>query len=305
MSISLGCPRRHLLEALNPESKEVIECDRCGEDVQLSACVQCKKCDYNLCEDCQSSWKIHVVTANAIAPAQLIFSAHGDTNFDESFCQFVPNSQEHLYFGHLDNFVGVQAMLTAYFSGKLPQKRIQCKITYGEEASKDGVDFTGAREVMEKLNPQDFVVVVDVTGVESLPIDEKTVSEAHLKKGHVIFEKVKKNALVLELLEKALGSPLKVDGVEQKMSDAAEARSYSYEIWHECMDPQCFEDETDVYRKTQDAVVFLGVPTSGGKVHGLYSNGDYNGGPVFCWKKDVEAITQVIIDLSKTFSSHF
>lgn len=50
----------------------------------------------------------------------------------------------------MDNFAGVQAMMMAYFSGKMPQSGVHCKVTWGEEGDDDGVDFAGAREVMEK-----------------------------------------------------------------------------------------------------------------------------------------------------------
>ena len=63
-------------------------------------------------------------------------------------------------------------MMQAYFSGKLPTKRIRCHITYGEEGEDElGIDFKGAREILRTLNKNDVVIVIDVTGIPSRSFD--------------------------------------------------------------------------------------------------------------------------------------
>ncbi len=245
----------------------------------------CARCEYDLCREC------------ATRLPHIVFSAHGDTCFGESACTLVPGSQDALYFGHVDNFAGVYAMMTAHFSGRLPPKRVQCQITYGEESQ----DFAGAEEVMEKLRPHDFVVVIDVTGQSARSVDRDNVSNASNLIGHVVFEKVKHNENVMRLLMRLPGRLLTVDGCDAIPCDDPTPPPYTYEIWHGCNDPQASEDESDAYGRTQKDVVFLGVPTSGGRHADLKSDGDYNDGPVFCWKKDVEAVTHVVIDLANLF----
>ena len=51
------------------------------------------------------------------------------------------------YYGHMDNFGGVYAVMKAYFSGKLPQKGVRIEVTYGEET-----DMEGAKEVARTIN---------------------------------------------------------------------------------------------------------------------------------------------------------
>jgi hypothetical protein len=118
------------------------------------------------------AWQYRLAQQAAIIerrPPRIVFSAHGDTCFDESTCRLVPGSDDALFFGQvcrvtnfflllpanviifplpqMDNFAGVNAMLGAYFSGRLPLTGTSCQITHGEESGK----FEGAREIMKTL----------------------------------------------------------------------------------------------------------------------------------------------------------
>jgi len=245
---------------------------------------------------------------SASAPA-IVFSAHGDTCFGESACRLVPRSKGKLFFGHMDNFAGVHAMLKAYYSGALPSKRIHCKITHGEEKSTNGVYFSGARDVMRDLKPQDFVAVIDVTGQCSRVVSESTVVNASLVKGHVVIEKILSNPITKQLLRKLKGFHTKHSGVDvEHNADSMkllEEAPYTYETFEWCQDPQAFQDETDAYRETQENVVFLGLQTCGGSFQNLTSSGDYNAGEVFCWVRDIEAMSLLIEDLANVFVKHY
>lgn len=299
------CRKKHTLKA--KKAKRGLQCDICDKDIPVGTQIlHCSKCDFDLCGECVANYP-SIIAAALARPPQLVFSAHGDTCFGESSCLFVPSSNDSLYFGHMDNFAGVYAMMSAFFSGKLPRKRVQCKITYGEETEYDDEDFAGAREVMERLNPQDFVVVIDVTGESPRKVDEESVVNAKSVIGHVLFEKVKQNEDIMRLISRLPGRLLSVDGVKNETESDIDASPppYTYDIWHECNDPQATEDETDAYRETQKNVVFLGVTTTGGQIGELKSTGDYNEEEVFCWKNDIEAVSQVVIDLSKAFVAEF
>jgi hypothetical protein len=86
----------------------------------------------------------------------LVISCHADTGFKRHRLRLNRNGD---YYGYLDNFVGVHAVMNAYFSGELDYPDIRIELTYGEET-----DMEGANEVMETLHPDDTVIVVDVTG---------------------------------------------------------------------------------------------------------------------------------------------
>lgn len=95
----------------------------------------------------------------------IVFVAHGDTNFKNVFVK----KTDDRYYGHMDNFMGVHCLMTALWSGRLPEKGVRIEITYGEEDDTYDntgtiVDFAGARNVMQTLGPNDLVVVIDVTG---------------------------------------------------------------------------------------------------------------------------------------------
>lgn len=156
-------------------------------------------------------------------------------------------------------------------------------------------------------------------GVAARELDEVTVQTAEHIIGHVMIEKVRHNSHSLRLLARALGRPIRVDGcpfdeqehhlVDDKTQFATSNKSYTYEIYHGCVDPQANQDESDAYRETQNNVIFIGVPTCGGTLSasasgvsgGVWSSGDYNDGMVFCWRRDIEAVAEVLIDLARTF----
>ena len=148
--------------------------------------------------------------------------------------------------GHLDNFAGVHAVMLAYFSGGLPRKGVRVELTYGEETG-----FAGAYEVLQTLRDWDVVLVVDVTGT---PTERDFVIEKCV------------NSQLRRLLERAL-------------------EGMSYELYADCPDPVCAQDETDVYRDACPMTCFLGVPVTGG---------DYNNGVVRCKGRSIHAVAEAL-----------
>ncbi|MFH1467127.1 MAG: hypothetical protein ABIO70_22275 [Pseudomonadota bacterium] len=155
-------------------------------------------------------------------PPTLVISCHADTGFATHRLRHLADGTIE---GHLDNFAGVQAVMGAYFSGRMDLPRVRIELTYGEE-----VDMAGAMEVAATLGPDDTVVVVDVTGAptEQAITIEKCASPAL-------------QALVRRALE-----------------------GLSYELFSGCPDPVSDSDECDVYSEVVPRVFFLGVPCTGG-----------------------------------------
>jgi len=127
--------------------------------------------------------------------------------------------------GHLDNFVGVHAVMRAYFSGEMDQENVAIELTYGEETG-----MAGAREVLARLSPADTVIVVDVTGAPTA--------------ADITIEKCV-NKEMQSFLREAL-------------------RGIRYDLYEGCPDPVASADETDVYREKVSRVCFLGIPCTGG-----------------------------------------
>lgn len=181
----------------------------------------------------------------------LVISCHADTNFHEHFLHKAPDGAIN---GHLDNFAGVHAVMLAFFSGKLPARGVRIELTYGEE-----VDFAGAHEVCQTLNPDDVVLVVDVTGT---PSDKD-----------IVIEKCRRPEL-RQLIERALAD-------------------IPYDIYEDCPDPVCNEDETDVYSNVCPMNCFVGIPVFGG---------DYNEGAVMCREKTIPAVADAICRIARTWA---
>jgi acetylornithine deacetylase/succinyl-diaminopimelate desuccinylase-like protein len=152
----------------------------------------------------------------------LVISCHADTGFYEHSLERRP---EGTFFGHLDNFAGVYAVMKAYFSGKLDKDYLRVELTYGEEE-----DFEGAKEVLRTLRRHDVVIVVDVTGT-------RTSKE-------VVIEKCKDEQLRLFLEEVLDGLP--------------------YELHKGCPDPITDEDEVDAYGEKLRRVCAMAIPCFGG-----------------------------------------
>jgi hypothetical protein len=151
----------------------------------------------------------------------IIFSAHSDTNFK---CVKLKQDGES-YTGYLDNYVGVYALVKAYFSGQINYDYVRTELTYGEET-----DFGGALEVAEEVKKNDLVVVIDVTAT---PTEKDFVIEK-CKDPHV-------QKFVKESLE-----------------------GFEYDIYEGCPDPVSNMDEVEVYKKKTDYYFFLGLPCCGG-----------------------------------------
>ena len=282
-------------------AKYTMECDICACSITFRDKVSsCDRCDYDLCEKCGNG-------AYLDREPCIVFSAHGDTCFGESYCVHVPSSKGALLFGHMDNASGVYAMTSAYFTGRLPSQRVQCQVTYGEEKAIQGVSYCGARDLMSTLIPNDFVAVIDVTGVGSLAVNEENIRAAAVGKlkGHVVIEKVRSDPVTLALLAHLEGKCTYVNGVPYDDGKDLDCAPYTYETNYFCSDPQAVEDETDAYNETQRHTVFLGIPTNSGRWGELESDGDYNEGPVFCWKKDIDAMSTMVVELGNIFVQQY
>jgi hypothetical protein len=100
----------------------------------------------------------------------------------------------------------------------------------------------------------------------------------------------------------------------------------SYDLYRGCSDPIASQDETDVYSKITDFTFFLGLPVRGGD----YNEGNISlrllppslsplivvpkltsslsspvKGPVFCFKKDIKAVSKALIVLSQELLTNF
>ena len=153
---------------------------------------------------------------------KLIFSCHADTGFRNHRLRLNANGD---YYGHLDNFVGVFAMMNAYFSGQLDYPDVRIELTYGEET-----DMEGAIKVMNTLHSYDTVIVIDVTGTE-------TGSDITIEK----CSDPEMQDFVIKALE-----------------------GLSYTMYEGCPDPVANEDESDVYKEKVRKVCFMGIPCKGG-----------------------------------------
>src|SRR4030042_5225640 len=87
-----------------------------------------------------------------------VISCHADTGFQTHRLR----RTDGVFHGHLDNFIGVYAVMNAYFSGRLDLPNVRVELTYGEET-----DMEGAYEVLDTLSPNDTVVVVEGTGANT------------------------------------------------------------------------------------------------------------------------------------------
>ena len=106
-------------------------------------------------------------------PPQLVVSCHADTGFPAHRLSRADGA----YVGHLDNFVGVHAVMNAYFSGRLNAPNLRIELTWGEEQG-----LLGAQEVADTLSPDDVVVVVDVTATPTerdLVVEKCAAPEMH------------------------------------------------------------------------------------------------------------------------------
>jgi hypothetical protein len=127
--------------------------------------------------------------------------------------------------------------------------------------------MAGAREVAATLRPADIVIVVDVTGTATTK--------------DIVIEKCY-NRSMRKFITKVL--------------EAQTEPKISFDIYADCPDTIASQDETDVYRKKTNFSFFLGIPVRGG---------DYNDGPVHCWKRSIDATTAAIIALSNAFVERF
>ncbi len=157
---------------------------------------------------------------------QVVISCHADTGFPSHRLRRLDGS----YVGHLDNFAGVHAVMSAYFSGRMDSPGLRIELTYGEETG-----MAGAYEVLETLSTEDVVVVVDVTG---------TLTDRDL------------------VIEKCASR-------EMQSFVTAALEGLSYELHAGCPDPISDSDETDVYAEKLQNVFFLGIPCRGGDYNSI------------------------------------
>lgn len=152
----------------------------------------------------------------------LIISCHADTGFPSHRLAKLPGG---VVQGHLDNFVGVHAVMKAFFSGRLDRDRVRIELTHGEES-----DMSGAVQVARTLSPKDLVLVVDVTATPT----EKDF----------VIEKCSEPRLQRFLRESLKG--------------------LRYDLYDFSPDPISDVDETEVYSQRCTHVCFLGLPCWGG-----------------------------------------
>lgn len=74
---------------------------------------------------------------------QFVISCHADTGFRSHRMKLSQDT----CIGQMDNFVGVHAVMNAYFSGRMNLPNLRIELTYGEET-----DMAGAREVLGTLS---------------------------------------------------------------------------------------------------------------------------------------------------------
>jgi hypothetical protein len=153
--------------------------------------------------------------------AMLVISCHADTCQISHWCE----KRGGRFRGYLDNFAGVHAVASAYFSGRWKGRHLRVEFTHGEERG-----MLGAREVRRTLRPHDTVAVVDVTGAAT--------------RADFTVEKCADPSLAA-FLGRALGG-------------------MRYELFSGCPDPVSDSDETDVYRTRCRRVFFVGIPVAGG-----------------------------------------
>lgn len=153
---------------------------------------------------------------------KFVISCHADTGFHS---HRLKRKEGGVFYGHLDNFVGVYAVMNAYFSGRMNLPTIRIELTYGEETNMEG-----AHEVLRTLSSNDVIVVVDVTGT-------KTNRDFTIEK----CASSKMQTFVKQALE-----------------------GMSYELYEGCPDPVADEDECDVYTEKLQNVFFLGIPCQDG-----------------------------------------
>ncbi|MCC7359313.1 MAG: hypothetical protein IT317_07545 [Anaerolineales bacterium] len=152
----------------------------------------------------------------------LVISCHADTGFQ---AHSLTHRADGIIQGHLDNFAGVQAVMQAYFSGRLAGGHVRIELTYGEET-----DFAGAYDVLETLSPDDTVLVVDVSGAET--DNDFTIEKC-------------KAAAMRAFVREALGG-------------------LAYDLYEGCPDPLSDVDEVEVYKQVCPRICFVGVPVFGG-----------------------------------------
>ncbi|MEO8210666.1 MAG: hypothetical protein ABI840_08885 [bacterium] len=151
----------------------------------------------------------------------IIISAHADTNFKNVKLTV----EDEYYKGYLDNYVGVFAVMKAYFSGEINFDYVRVELTYGEET-----DMEGAKQVSKNVKVDDLVIVVDVTAT---PTDTDFVIEK-----------------------------CKSDKVRKFLEDTL--TDFRFDLYKGCPDPVSNMDEVDIYKRKTDNYFFLGLPCSGG-----------------------------------------
>lgn len=80
------------------------------------------------------------------------------------------------------------------------------------------------------------------------------------------------------------------------VTNCLQESNVTFDIYRDCPDPIAFEDETLIYSNITDYYFFLGLPVRGG---------DYNAGAVYCFKKDIEMLSEALILLTHSILNDF
>jgi hypothetical protein len=95
---------------------------------------------------------------------------------------------------------------------------------------------------------------------------------------NVVIEKCKNNRLRLFL------------------QDVMKHTDIPHKIYKGCPDGICTMDETDVYSFVTEYTFFLGLPVRGG---------NYNAGPVYCFKADIDDLSRSLIVITREILNNF
>lgn len=196
---------------------------------------------------------------------KVIISAHGDTNWTTH---------------HLTKGVGVRT------PGGIEEEEY-----YGHMDNFGGVHATMMAYFSGKL-PQDKVRIEITYGEETGMDGAKEVANTIESTDVVIVVDVTGTKTTSNIvIEKCFHSRLR-----KLVSNCLKDSNITFDLYRECPDPIAIEDETFIYSNITDYCFFLGLPVRGG---------DYNAGAVYCFKEDIEKLSEALVLLTHSILDNF